>query len=87
MSKFKVGDEVTLIRRPSFKIRETGELSKNPPVFGKVYPVADIWQYKESWYIELGGLDVDSGWNEKEFEKVISTPMLYKEIERKTQEV
>jgi hypothetical protein len=81
MSKFRIGDQCTKKDKAPFVVVPTNRPSINPPVFGKIYTVSDIWQYKSQWYIELTELNKDSGYNENEFEKVVSDSVLSEELE------
>lgn len=78
MSKFKVGDEVTLIKECTFIKQSTKKENPNQPRFGAIYTVSGVFYGK---YIELKELDSVDVWNEKEFEKVISDRVLSEELE------
>jgi hypothetical protein len=84
MSKFKVGDEVTPTVNGGWE--PFGEEPSDGPMpkFGEIYIVLG---YDGDGYVILSKLSPKDSFDDRFFEKVISTPMLYKEIERKTQEV
>jgi hypothetical protein len=92
MSKFKLGDEVTKKTKGGWaRNNGNGIVHNYGPQFGEIVHVKayhplndDFFQVQE--YQALNEINEVDHYHDDDFEKVISTPMLYKEIERKTQE-
>jgi len=80
MSKFKIGDEVTLKKRVNWS-KETG-LAGDEPKFGVVYIVAEVLKREDGrFYLILESLHPDDLWSENAFEKVVSDRVLSDELE------
>jgi hypothetical protein len=80
MSKFKVGDEVTM-KKTGLWVLAYGPVRGSKPKFGKTYHVGVVGFQDGHWHIGLIELGIETGWHEDAFEKVISDRVLHEELE------
>ena len=88
MSKFKVGDDVTLVLSPKWVSLNQEHPFGPLPKFGEIYTVAGYDSpFRGLNFVLLKECHSNDSFDERIFEKVISTPMLYRAIEHITQTI
>jgi hypothetical protein len=81
MSKFKIGDKVTMVNNKPWALVR-GMPPHSFPIFGEIYTVA-VTEGDQIGLFELGVGPCGryDGWEEKAFEKVVSDAVLREELE------